>query len=158
MAERAWTDVIGSGRYSYQRFVAMTDWEIEATLEQVRARADASPIEGAGRPAGLRSGYERLTPVTSLPVRWPPPSLAEPFLQGDLSQEAMLGSGAAEAWEPPSRWTRLRHAAVLVWSCVPEPARAVLRPIVNGVLRPLARAMHGAHSGRLRRRRQRIGA
>jgi hypothetical protein len=154
MAQRAWDDVIGSGRYSYPRWVAMTDAEIEAV---------ASSTGGARLPLqGMQQGFTQLTAVTTLPIRWPPPSQVVP----DAVDEAgsVLPVDPAPIDEPLSRWNRMRQASLLVWSCVPEPVRVVLRrscvpepvrvvlrPVINGVLRPLARAVHSLHRSRLRR-------
>lgn len=144
MAERAWQHVIGSGRYSYPEFIRMTDRQIEATAQALAASAPP-----AGRVFDAGGSYDPPTAITSLPIRTPPPVLA-PAPDPSTSQ-ASASPEVVEAWEPPSRWTRLRQAAMLVWSCVPAPVRDVLRPLVNGALRPAARAVHSIHKARLRR-------
>ncbi|MBA3771240.1 MAG: hypothetical protein H0X13_01765 [Ramlibacter sp.] len=142
MAERAWQHVIGSGRYSYPAFVRMTDGEIEACLHAV-ASSGRSCERGAELEC-IRVGLEKPTLLTSLPVRWP-----APVFRGAGAQ---AGAEGFEAWEPPSRYSRLRQAAVLVWSCVPRPMQKVLGPLVHGVLRPVARALHGVRKASVRRR------
>jgi hypothetical protein len=130
MAERAWSDVIGSGRYSYQRFVEMTDAHIEQTARSLGHRGRHLPLPG------FEKGFRDLSPVTTLPVRWPPPA---PVPDATAADAALANVGVVPVEEPPSRWARLRMAARLLWSCVPEPVRLVLRPIVNGLIRPLGR-------------------
>lgn len=132
MAERAWNDVIGSDRYSYPRFVEMTDAQIEHTARSLGSRGRTLPL------VGFEQGFSDLSPVTTLPVRWPPPAPAQPATESNATVAGLV----VPVGEPPSRWVRLRMAARLLWSCVPEPVRMVLRPVVNGLIRPLGRLAH----------------
>ena len=171
--------MIASGRYSYRSFVKALD---RFTSERVRFAKPWLPLAvtiGAVR----TDAHDEVRMVQhyvarGAAVNWPLPygrydEAAAPALQvlaprpvhevetpAGAEAEALVPSEQPPApvavEEPPSRWVRLRQAALLVWSCVPEPVRAVLRPAVNGVLRPLARGLHGLHRVRLQRRRGRL--
>ncbi|WP_240787053.1 hypothetical protein [Ramlibacter rhizophilus] len=143
MSERAWRDVIGSGRYAYSAFIRMVDQELLAC----HAASLAARAPEGSRHALLQGGQGHPTDLTTLPIRCPPPVAAVPVEPPNPEPIPVAPA------EPLSRWNRLRQAAVLVWSCLPRPAQNALRPIVNGVLRPMARALHRRRRDRLQRRR-----
>lgn len=117
MAERAYCDVIGSGRYSYRSFVKMVDEAVEMAFQRIvspapneQARQDDSREVASGSPAEL----------TTRPIR------------------AVLG-----VTQPTLEWdgSTLKVVAPLgrAWMQIPSPLRSSLYPLVRRVKRLLLR-------------------
>ena len=71
MADRAYQDIIGSGRYSYNSFVRLVDMEIEASYEALR---QAPMTQLADRPCILPSVQP--SALTTSPLQAMPPALS----------------------------------------------------------------------------------
>lgn len=69
MTQRAWDDVIASGRYGYPTFIAMVDGELERQM-QLRP---ASPPRASAAPQADTTRSWRGPILTSTPTRQPPP-------------------------------------------------------------------------------------
>ena len=104
MAERAYTDVIDSGEFSYQKFVERVDHELEALLESfsrsvklvINDEIDISP-----------------SPITTTPVRAKPVS----------NQAKCVGLKAL-----------VKKILFPVWANLPERIRVILRPVIRKLL------------------------
>lgn len=70
MAERAWHDVIASGRYGYPAFVAMTDGEIDRSIQELGL------VQAAARKVPAPSNPKVSNDITTVPIRWRIPSKA----------------------------------------------------------------------------------
>lgn len=103
-----------------------------------------------GMTAGRSAARLDLYAIPAVPTRLFRKRVVETPVVPDFPKEGPLTPAIVAAIEmppePPSRWSRLRQAAVLVWSCTPAPVRTVVRPIVNRVLRPLARSSRRAYA------------
>jgi hypothetical protein len=113
MAERAYRDVIASGRYSYRAFVSIVDTEIAAS-----AQARPRPVSwhaDTTQPAVAPS------PITTAPLRAPPPKPST-----DTLANAVHGS------ENPRNlvW----RVAVYVWWKLPGGLREALKPRLRKLL------------------------
>lgn len=116
MTERAWREVIESGRFGYPAFIRMVDAEME-TLAAARAPSLAGAAVGqpvTGRP----------TPLTASPVRWEPPSEAL------MSMEASV--------------QKLRNVAVSAWGLTPGFLKPILRPLVRNGFMPVWRVLRSS--------------
>ncbi|WBY00718.1 hypothetical protein PE066_14760 [Ramlibacter tataouinensis] len=114
MAERAWQDVIGSGRYGFPQWVSWVDSEMESALRSLPpSTADGVIVTKPDHPDGW---FDRPAPMTTHPLRF-------------------------RVVTAPVRSQRWRGMAVAGWAFVPLPLRPVLRPIVRGVLLPGLRMM-----------------
>lgn len=113
MAQRAYRDVIQSGRFGYPHFVVMTDREIEAAALLCRSQPVSQErlhnIDGRIAPTLLSC-----TPVRG-PVPLPPSPLVVP--------------------------SRVRELLVQAWNCVPQGLKPYLRPLVRGVAMPAWRLL-----------------
>jgi hypothetical protein len=63
MVDRAWLDIIASGKYSYRAFVGMVDKELERSIDDLRYRIKSLP----------QRFEEPLTHLTTYPIRANPP-------------------------------------------------------------------------------------
>jgi hypothetical protein len=112
MSERAWQDVVGSGRYGYPAFVKMTDAEMERAAAQCPA---------AARGAISATVAEAPTDCTTHPARAAPPAFG---LHSPQWSVAML---------------HMKLALVALWRALPPPLSRALRPLVHGFLLPTYR-------------------
>ncbi len=119
MTERAYADVIASGRFSYARFVGQVDDEIDAGLERLTERRRLAANQSiAGAPGGLvptagGSGVEFETPVvlTFKPVR------------------------ALPAVSRSKVFSLIRTLAYILWAYMPKGLRGLLRPLIAKIRR-----------------------
>jgi len=117
MAERAYREVIASGKYSYKSFVDLVDMELERSL-----RALGLQDERPSRIGGAAGDTDYQTPVTTWPIRATPPQLVN-----------SLGDAIARSHGPRDMAKRV---AIFFWSRLPEALRAKLKP-------PLVRIFRG---------------
>lgn len=113
LAEQAWSDVVASGAYSYARFIQWTDREMGAAAAALAAKAKAQIPD---------FGHKAPTAMTAQPIRR---VLEEPA--------PVVEPGPASLGE------RFRAFAVAGWALLPDGARALLRPLGRGLLRPAMR-------------------
>lgn len=109
MAERAYRDVIASGKYSYKSFVDMVDAEMERSLCGLGLQDKSlSGISGAdGHP-------DHPTPVTTWPIRAKPPELTN-----SLSDAISRSHGPRDM---------AKRIAIFFWARLPEALRVKLKP------------------------------
>lgn len=110
MADRAYRDVIESGKYSYASFVGRVDDEVSKSIRAVDLASPVFPDAG-WRVTGLGT-------VTTSPIRAAPPRPSP-----DTIIHAVAGSTG------PS--DLLKRFSVYTWWKLPESARGVLRPAVK---------------------------
>lgn len=109
MAERAFRDVIASGRYSYKSFVNFVDTEMERSLCGLVLRNERPPSIDGG------AGHvDHPTPVTTWPIRADPPQL-----MASLSDAISRSHGPRDM---------AKRVAFFVWSRLPDALRAKLKP------------------------------
>ena len=107
MADRAWRDVIVSGKYSFKAFVGMVEKEIQRSFSELGFR-NKSNLQVVGHP---------LTPITTRPIQAnPPQSLA------DTISHTVVGSQGA-------------RSALYLWGKLPEPLRLILKPRLKRLIR-----------------------
>lgn len=110
MVERAYQDVIVSGRYSYQSFVRLVDEEIELSLRMV------GPRQTSVEPNRCATGcYDQPTPITTSPIRAMPPQPLTPI-------------------QPVPRFHGTKRRAIHLWRKLPEPVRMYLKPRLKRLL------------------------
>ncbi len=117
LTERAYTDVIGSGRYSYEKFVSMVDGVL-AQLWPPTARPTSAwlPLPPCDALPAFRAGYQK---------NFQPPALKR-------------------AWQTMPRFVKAvvnREQIGRLWSALPAPIRAVCRPILQSI-RSLVKPAH----------------
>lgn len=105
MAERAYTDIIASGKYSYRSFVQMVDTELQKSFAQLGCKQSAQLPD-------LTVGTE-LSPISTTPIRALPP----------------LFSGQSSAVQ-----NKLYTAAYRAWRCLPAPIREWSKPHLKQLL------------------------
>lgn len=110
MTDRAWNDVIASGKYSYKSFVSMVDKELERSFDEL-GNLDRSCLKPVGH---------ALTAITTSPIRATPPSM-----------DAIIHSfdGAYRAKDLARRFF------IYLWLKFPESVREILKPRLNRLLR-----------------------
>ena len=116
MAERAYGDVIASGKYSYRAFVELVDTEMKHFVSQSEQVA-----AGAGHGAIFRVDLDHPSPITTAPMRAAPP---RPPI--DTLASTLRGAHG-------SRDLARRFATYLWWK-LPEAARVYLRPPLKRLL------------------------
>lgn len=112
MADRAWHDVIVSGKYSYKSFVGMVDKEMQRSLNELGCRNKSfSQVVG-----------HSLTPITTRPIRANPPQPST-----DTIIHTVVGSlGARDL---------AKRFAIYLWWKLPESVRLILKPRLKRLLR-----------------------
>jgi hypothetical protein len=116
MAERAYQDVIASGKYSYQSFVRLVDDEIAAsltTLDQHRNKIVSISTD--------RVPINTSTSITTSPIRAKPP---QP-LNNTLSQTIFASRGLKDLGA---------RFAFYMWRKLPESVRLILKPGLKHLL------------------------
>jgi len=112
MADRAFRDVIASGKYSYKSFVRHVDAEVAVAMEALEL-----PHAGAACVSINEKGGATLTPITTLPIR---------------AQLNRTGGGGVPG---PSGIRELTIGfAMRVERILPESARNVLKPRIKRLL------------------------
>lgn len=113
MAERAYRDVIASGKYSYKSFVKMVDAEIERSFcgLEFRGLSQSENKNATGHPPPP-------SPVTTWPIR------AEP--QQFQTQTVQFQTQTVRGFLP-------RRVAIFFWAMLPERLRAKLKPLLIGL-------------------------
>ena len=110
MAERAYQDIIVSGKYSYQSFVRLVDKEIEFSL---RALEHHNTTVASSRSA---TGYiDQPTPITTSPIRAMPPQLTT-----DTLIHCLFGFHGSK--------DLAGRLAIYLWWKLPEAMRIFLKP------------------------------
>lgn len=125
MAQRAYDQVIGSGKYSYDAFVRFVDENINQSFESVcRKRLSEVPVSDLVLAVGDPS------PVTTFPIRW---QLTLPVAE---ASEVCEVAEVPETPEVPGTPVRLRRSRlpVFVWGKLPEPVRSRLKPGLKRLL------------------------
>jgi hypothetical protein len=112
MVQRAWFDVIDSGRFSYGAFVRLVDKEVARSLLDLRLP------KGVGTEDQVRA----LSSVTLSPVRSAPP---KPSTDTVVNTVVGSASGRELVW----------RLAIFFWLKVPESVRSVLKPRLKQLLR-----------------------
>lgn len=118
MVERAYSDVIGSGRFSYASFVGMVDDELDASLAHLLdsrhpAVHHSLAVGATARPLDVHTPAAELLAVTVFTFR---PVRAVP-----VGKKTIGGL--------------IRELALTVWEYVPERRRAWIRPVIRRLLR-----------------------
>lgn len=168
MTERAYDDVVASGRYSYARFVADFDRDMQARIHRTTRRKrllgpwwlfapDGQPIEAVpAMPVGLWRGPHPLArPLFVSEMVDGNRSLAVSVLRAikpaiDTTRGLRVGSrvvrrGVGLLWRSDSpRLVGLRKAARRVWRTLPIAVRMQLATVLLRVLGPVA---HGNGPG-----------
>jgi hypothetical protein len=117
LTDRAYADIIGSGRYSYEAFVNMVDDVLEQSWQPMARPAAAwLPLPPCDALSAFRAGYQKNFEPPALKRAWQAmPGFAKMFINRE----------------------RLGH----LWSAFPAPIRAMFRPILHG-LRSLVKPAH----------------
>jgi hypothetical protein len=111
MADRAFQDVIVSGKYSYKTFVGMVDKEWERSLTELGCYP---------RPL-VKFADRLLTPITTRPIRANPPQPST-----DTIIHTVVGSlGARDL---------AKRSAIYLWWKLPESVRLILKPRLKRLL------------------------
>lgn len=126
MTQRAYDDVVASGRYGHAAFVATTDRAIE--------RAVACLPDAPAAPAAELAAAAPL-PLTTRPVRAQPPQ-PQPQPQPQLQPAEPVA--AAPAAMP------VRNLVVAAWRALPAPLRPILRPVGRHCVLPAWRSVRRA--------------
>lgn len=117
MAERAYQDIIASGRYSYKSFVKMIDEEIESSFRHIQKLKN---ITGEYSFSVLTHGEP--TPITLLPIRAQPPlPSGEKLTNSKSMSQAIRGSA--------------KRLAVFSWHRLPAESQNFLKPRLKRLLR-----------------------
>lgn len=173
MAERAYEDVIASGRFSYASLVRLTDRELAAAAALLPA-AEAPSDTGTPR----RQPAESPTAVTTHAVRAAPPQVHVPAPQPEAAPEPQplpaeepdcvaaiavllpaqelprvdlarhLGDVRSQQAQVQRalRMTRMKNLVVTSWQLVPPGVRPVLRPVARAGVLPAWRLLRRAYS------------
>lgn len=112
MADRAWKDVIASGKYSYKSFVGMIDKELERSVSELAC---------CKRSFSKRFDHT-LTPITTSPIRANPPQPST-----DTIINTVVGSVDSK--------DLLRRSAIYFWWKLPESVRLALKPMLKRLFR-----------------------
>lgn len=136
MAERAYQDIIGSGRYSYQQFVSLVDEEMETSIRLLdfgKSNVVMSCLDS--------NHQDPVTPITTLPFRAAPPLPAPVFdtcitrlpihamppqPSTDTLMHTIMGSRGLKNFA--------RRMTVYLWSLQPEAMRIFLKPRLKRLL------------------------
>lgn len=118
MAERAYQDVIGSGKFSYPTFVAMVDRELAQSYQELAANEGEPCVRTLHPLANVASPL----PITVSPIR----------ASVNAPQFSRL-----RAFEWNAGVLKLCVPLGLMWSRIPEPVRAPIRPVVRHVKRAI---------------------
>ena len=111
MANRAFQDVIVSGKYSYKSFVCMVDMEWDISFARI-GRQSSSLAE-------IKENY--LTPITTRPIRANPPKSLS-----DTLTDTFLGTlGPGEF---------VKRFAIYLWRILPTSVRLILKPTLKRLL------------------------
>ena len=105
MADRAWHEIILSGKYSYKSFVRMVDKEIEHSFSELGYR-NKSFLNGVGH---------SLTPITIRPIQANPP---QPSM--DTIINTLVGSQDSK--------DLARRSAIYLWGKLPDSVKLILKP------------------------------
>ena len=112
MADRAWNDIILSGKYSYRSFLSMVDQEIERSLIDLPNRDIRFTKNTTQIPAS----------ITTHPIRADPPrSSTDTFIH------TAFGSHGTKDF--------LSRFSIYAWLKLPESARRTLKPVFKRLLR-----------------------
>jgi hypothetical protein len=104
MAERAWHDVILSGKYSYRSFVEMVDKELERSFSELGCHGKSTPKVASFDP----------TPLTTRPTRAKPPQPST-----DTIVHTIFGARGLH--------DLARRFPIYIWLKIPESIRSFLR-------------------------------
>lgn len=111
MADRAWQDVIVSGKYSYKSFVIMVDREIVRSLSELECHKKSfTRVVGCS-----------LTTITTRPIRTSPPQPST-----DKFIDTIFGSHGSK--------DLVRRFAIYLWWKLPESVRLILEPRLKRLL------------------------
>ena len=116
MAERAYRDVIASGKYSYRTFAGMVDDEIEHSAGKLELQSAAGSVQEV-----VERGYETHSSITTAPIRARPPR---------PSTDTLVHTVAGARGSMDLGW---RFASYLWWK-LPESARRFLKPRLKKML------------------------
>lgn len=119
MAERAYKHVIGSGKFSYQEFVALVDREVQRSYRDLKLNEELSFV-----------GKLPISDVTSESV-----SLTIYPVRTSLGSK---GSSVPVGFVWDNGIFSIRIPIEAIWSKTPEPLRALLRPLARRIKRTLA--------------------
>lgn len=153
MAERAYRDVIGSGEYSYERWIRMVDAEMAAmaaALGPARSHFPGISASSDEPPSALTTHPARAAPPEPVVVREPEPVVeevavvaveAEPEVADVPPPEVVvLPYPMPEPWTPPTarqlRMMKLKNAVVYTWQHLPPGVRPLLRPVARKGVMP----------------------
>jgi hypothetical protein len=115
LTERAYADIIGSGRYTYQAFVQVVDEVLERSWRPI---------------AREHAGWLPLPPCDALPAF------------RDAYRKNFQAPALKRAWQHMPGFVRAvinRQRIKRVWSACPQPVRAICRPIlqcIRSVMKP----------------------
>jgi len=116
MAERAYKDIIASGKYSYQSFVRMVDENIELSLRALEHQI--TTVAPSRRDIGH---IDQPTHITTSPIRAIPPQLSI-----DTVIHTICGSHGSK--------DLARRLAIYSWWKLPEAMRIFLKPRLKRLL------------------------
>jgi len=111
MADRAWNDIIISGKYSYRSFLSMVDQEIERSLSDLQDLEMRFPKIVTQNPK----------PITTHPIRADPPRSST-----DTFWNTVFGSLGTKDF--------LSRFSIYAWLKLPESARRTLKPVFKRLL------------------------
>lgn len=116
IAERAFKDVIASGRYSYQSFVRSVDQEIAISLETLVAHKPTTTFDRSDC-----VGLDKQMSITVFPIRTKPPQQSTDSLIHTVCDSHGLKDLA-------------NRCAVYIWLRLPESTRLFLKPRLKRLL------------------------
>jgi hypothetical protein len=108
MSERAYQDIIGSGRYSYKTFVSMVDEKIAQTIEALN-------LKSSPKTCVSRLNNDNRSPLTISAIRAAPPPMPTDTIANSIR--------GAVGWK-----SLLRRMAFFAWGRLPKGAKETLRP------------------------------
>ena len=111
MADRAWHDVIVSGKYSYKSFVGMVDRELEHSFSELACHTKSIS----------NTVVHSLTPITTRPIRANPPQPST-----DTIINTVVGSQGSK--------DLARRFAIYLWQRLPKKMALILKPILKYLL------------------------
>jgi hypothetical protein len=111
MADRAWHEIILSGKYSYKSFVGMVDKEMEHSFSELGCR-NKSFSKGVGH---------SLTPITTRPIRANPPQTFMNTIINTLHES----QGSKDL---------ARRSAIYLWGRLPHSVKIILKPWLKRLL------------------------
>jgi hypothetical protein len=111
MADRAWHDIIVSGKYSYKSFVGMVDREMAHSFSEL----------GCFNKSFLKVPGHSLTPITTRPIRANPPQPST-----DTILNTVVGSQGAK--------DLTKRVAIYLWHRLPNLMTQILKPRLKRLL------------------------